>query len=132
MAHWLLKSEPDVYSYADLVRDGQTIWDGVANNQALIFIRTMAVGDTCIIYHTGDERRCAGIATVISAPYVDPTDTTGKMAVVDVAAIRALPNGLGLPAIKVNPLFADSYLVKLGRLSVVPLTPEQFAFLAAS
>ncbi|MFM2031375.1 MAG: hypothetical protein RLZZ297_140 [Chloroflexota bacterium] len=130
MAHWLLKSEPDVYAYADLQRDGTTIWDGVANNQALIFIRTMAIGDTCIIYHTGDERRCAGVATVVTAPYIDPTDTTGKLAVVDVTATRALPAGHGLAAIKANRLFADSYLVKLGRLSVVPLTPAQFAFLA--
>ncbi|MFM2310052.1 MAG: hypothetical protein RLY87_2174 [Chloroflexota bacterium] len=130
MAHWLLKTEPDVYAYADLERDSQTIWDNVANNQALIFIRTMAVGDTCIIYHTGDERRCAGIATVVTAPYVNPTDTTGKLAVVDVAPLRALPNGYNLAHIKAQALFADSYLIKLGRLSVVPLTPEQFDYLA--
>lgn len=130
MAHWLLKTEPDVYAYADLERDSQTIWDNVANNQALIFIRTMAVGDTCIIYHTGDERRCAGIATVVTAPYVNPTDTTGKLAVVDVAPLRALPNGYNLAHIKTQALFADSYLIKLGRLSVVPLTPEQFDYLA--
>jgi predicted RNA-binding protein with PUA-like domain len=132
MAHWLLKTEPDVYSYADLVRDTQTIWDNVANNQALIFIRSMAVGDTCIIYHTGDERRCAGIATVISPPYVNPTDTTGKLAVVDVQATIALQNGYDLAHIKAQPLFADSYLVKLGRLSVVPLTEAQFAYLATA
>lgn len=132
MAHWLLKTEPDVYSYADLVRDTQTMWDNVANNQALIFIRSMAVGDTCIIYHTGGERRCAGVATVISQPYVNPADTTGKLAVVDVAATKALPNGYDLAHIKAQPLFADSYLVKLGRLSVVPLTDDQFAYLAAA
>ena len=132
MAHWLLKTEPDVYSYADLVRDTQKMWDNVANNQALIFIRSMAVGDTCIIYHTGGERRCAGVATIISPPYVNPADTPGKLAVVDVAAAKALPNGYDLAHIKAQPLFADSYLVKLGRLSVVPLTDEQFAYLAAA
>jgi predicted RNA-binding protein with PUA-like domain len=121
MAHWLLKTEPDVYAYADLVRDTQTMWDNVANNQALIFIRTMAVGDTCIIYHTGDERR-----------YVNPADTTGKLAVVDVQATKELPHGYDLAHIKAQPMFAESYLVKLGRLSVVPITAEQFAYLAAA
>ena len=132
MAHWLLKTEPDVYSYQDLVRDTQTMWDNVANNQALIFIRSMAIGDTCIIYHTGDERRCAGIATVSSAPYVNPADSTGKLAVVDVTATQLLDHGYDLAHIKAKPMFADSYLVTLGRLSVVPLTEEQFSYLAAS
>jgi predicted RNA-binding protein with PUA-like domain len=92
----------------------------------------MAVGDTCIIYHTGDERRCAGIATVISPPYVNPADTTGKLAVVDVQATKELPHGYDLAHIKAQQMFAESYLVKLGRLSVVPLTDEQFAYLAAA
>ena len=131
MAYWLLKSEPDVYAYADLVRDGQTVWDGVANAQAVNFIKTMQVGDYCLIYHTGDERRVAGIAVVVSPPYQDPHDPTGKWKVVDVAAVQALPNGLQLAQIKALALFADSHLVRQGRLSVVPLNDAQYALLTA-
>ena len=129
MANWLLKTEPDDYQYAQLQASGRTIWDGVANAMAVNFIKTMQIGDACIIYHTGDERRCAGVARVVSAPYIDPTDTTNKLFVVDIEAVRALHNGIQLAQIKAQPLFADSYLVRIGRLSVVPLTDAQFAYL---
>lgn len=131
MAFWLLKTEPDDYHYAQLAEAGRTVWDGVANAMAVNFIKTMQVGDECVIYHTGDERRCAGVARVVTAPYPDPRDATHKLVVVDVVAVRALPRGPDLASIKAESLFADSYLVRIGRLSVVPLTPAQYAFLTA-
>ncbi len=126
MSYWLLKSEPDVYSYADLERDGQTIWDGVNNNLALKHIRTMAVGDLALIYHTGDERRSMGIAEVISLPYVDPKLGEPKRAVVDVRAVRPLKRPVTLAEIKQDPDFAGFDLLRISRLSVVPVSLEHW------
>jgi predicted RNA-binding protein with PUA-like domain len=127
MAYWLLKSEPDAYSYADLARDGATVWDGVANTAALKHMREMAPGDQALIYHTGDERRAVGLAEVTSAPYADPKQGDPKLVVVDVRAVAPLPAPVELAAIKADPFFADFALVRQGRLSVVPVTPEQWA-----
>jgi predicted RNA-binding protein with PUA-like domain len=131
MAYWLLKSEPTVYSYADLERDGTTVWDGVANNAALIHIRAMQPGDLALIYHTGDERRAVGLAEVISAPYADPKADDPKLAVVDVRALRPLSNPVTLGAVKADPFFADFALVRQGRLSVVPVNEAQWEKLMA-
>ncbi|OIP78933.1 MAG: ubiquinol-cytochrome C reductase [Oscillatoriales cyanobacterium CG2_30_44_21] len=122
MAYWLLKSEPDVYSYADLERDRQTIWDGVNNNLALKHIRTMQIGDRALIYHTGDERRAMGIAEVITSPYVDPKLDDPKRAVVDVKAIQILPKPVTLSEIKKDHDFEGFDLIRISRLSVVPVS----------
>jgi predicted RNA-binding protein with PUA-like domain len=122
MAYWLLKSEPHVYSYADLERDGQTIWDGVNNNLALKHIRTMLPKDLALIYHTGDERRSMGIAEVISRPYADPKLDDPKRAVVDVVAVKALPQPVTLAQIKQDPAFEGFDLLRISRLSVVPVS----------
>jgi len=122
MAYWLLKSEPHVYSYADLVRDGKTIWDGVNNNLALKHIRTMTPGDLALIYHTGDERQSIGIAEVISQPYVDPALGDPKRAVVDVKAVRSLAHPVTLAQIKQDPNFEGFDLIRISRLSVVPVS----------
>lgn len=122
MAYWLLKSEPDVYSYADLERDRQTIWDGVNNNLALKHIRTMQIGDLALIYHTGDERRAMGIAEVITSPYVDPKLDDPKRAVVDVKAVQPLPKPVTLAEIKKDPDFEGFDLIRISRLSVVPVS----------
>ena len=122
MAYWLLKSEPDVYSYADLERDRQTVWDGVNNNLALKHIRTMQIGDLALIYHTGDERRAMGIAEVITMPYVDPQLDDPKRAVVDVKAIKPLPKPVTLAQIKQDQEFAGFDLIRISRLSVVPVS----------
>jgi predicted RNA-binding protein with PUA-like domain len=127
MAYWLLKSEPDAYSYADLERDGTTVWDGVANNVALMHLRTIQAGDMALIYHTGDERRAVGLAEVISAPYPDPKAGDPKLVVVDVRAVRPLANPVTLSAIKADPFFADFALVRQSRLSVVPVSADQWA-----
>lgn len=131
MANWILKSEPEVYSYADLVRDGRTIWDGVANNTALMHMRTMRPGDQALIYHTGDERRAVGLAAITSAPYPDPQLDDARLVVVDVAPVRALPRPVGLAAVKADPYFADFALVRQARLSVVPVSDAQWLRLLA-
>ena len=127
VANWILKSEPEIYSYADLVRDGRTVWDGVANNTALMHMRTMRPADQALIYHTGDERRAVGLATITSAPYPDPQLSDARLVVVDVLPLRALPRPVTLAAVKADPFFADFVLVRQARLSVVPVSDEQWA-----
>jgi predicted RNA-binding protein with PUA-like domain len=130
-AYWLLKSEPDAYSYDDLERDGATVWDGVANNAALMYIRRVQPGDQALIYHTGDERRAVGLAEITSAAYPDPRLGDEKLAVMDVRALRRLPAPVTLAVIKADPFFADFALVRQGRLSVVPVSGEQWARIIA-
>jgi predicted RNA-binding protein with PUA-like domain len=124
---WLLKSEPDDYSFTDLTKDGKTVWNGVANPVAVKHIAAMKTGDRLVVYHTGKERAAVGLATVTSAPRPDPKDA--KLSVVEIAAGAPLKEPVTLETIKASPLFADSPLVRMGRLSVVPLTSAQYAFL---
>ena len=126
MNYWLLKTEPEHYSYADLERDGTTVWDGVSNNAALMHIRAMRPGDLALIYHTGDERQAVGLAEVTSAPYPDPKASDPKLVVVDIRSLRRLPQPVTLAAVKADPAFADFALVRQGRLSVVPATAAQW------
>lgn len=121
----LLKTEPSTYSFADLERDRSTLWDGVTNPVALKHLRSLQPGDKLVIYHTGNEKRAAGAATVVSVKADDP-----KNPQVVIKAGRALKEGPTLAQIKANKLFADSPLVRQGRLSVVPLTEAQYQFLA--
>jgi predicted RNA-binding protein with PUA-like domain len=123
MNYWLLKSEPDVYAYADLERDGQTVWDGVNNNLALKHIRSMQIGDLALIYHTGEERRAVGIAEVVSQPYPDPKLNDPKRVVVDIKPVKPLVQPVTLAQIKADTGFADFDLLKISRLSVVPVPP---------
>ena len=131
MAYWLLKTEPETYSFDDLERDRETRWDGVRNPTALRHIRAMQPGDQCVIYHSGDERAAVGLATVTSAPYPDPEAGDQRLAVVDVEAGKRLSRPVSLAELKASPLFAESPLVRLSRLSVVPLTEEQFHAIVA-
>ena len=128
---WLLKSEPDNYAYADLERDGAAVWDGVSNNAALLHLRAMQPGDLALIYHTGDERLAVGIAEITSAPYADPRIGDPKLVVVDVRPLRRLARPVTLASVKADPFFADFALVRQGRLSVVPVTAEQWGRLLA-
>ncbi len=121
---YLLKSEPDQYSFADLKKDGETIWDGVTNPVAVKHLREMKAGDKLILYHTGNERTAVGTGSVVSV------DTSAKTPVVKIKAGQDLPQARSLAEIKENHLFAESPLVKQGRLSVVPLTEEQYNWLA--
>ncbi len=122
MAYWLLKTEPDNYSYFDLERDGTTIWDGVNNPLALKHLRTMEVGDLALIYHTGKEREVMGVAKVVSKPYGDPTSSDVKRVVVDVRAMKKLPQLVTLAKIKQDASWDNFDLLRLPRLSVVPVS----------
>jgi len=120
-----LKTEPSEYSFADLERDQQTVWDGVSNPVALKHLRAMKPGERLIIYETGDRKTAVGTAEVVS---VDPSDP--KNPKVKIKSGKAIQKPVTLAEIKANSLFADSPLVRQGRLSVVPLTPAQFKALA--
>ena len=129
MAIWLLKTEPSVYSYDDLVRDGETMWDGVTNNAALCNIRKMQTGDLAVIYHTGDERAAVGIAEVSRGAYVNPDYANPKLAVCNVRAKSRLNRSVTLAEFKAHPQLQDWDLVRQARLSVVPLNDEQWKIL---
>lgn len=126
MAYWLLKTEPGVFSFDDLVKARQTAWDGVTNALALKYIRSMVVGDEAFIYHTGDEKAAVGIAGVTKAPYADPKQADDKLVIVDVRAGKRLAKPVSLAQMKTDPRFAGSALLRIGRLSVVPLTEAQW------
>lgn len=121
MNHWLLKSDPGEYSAADLQRDGSTIWDGVKNAAALIHMRAMRKGDAVLIYHTGDERAVVATARVSGDPQPDSRDPTGKLVGVPLAFDRWFSTPVTLAAIKADPAFRDFALVRIGRLSVMPV-----------
>jgi len=131
MAYWLLKTEPSTYSYDDLERDGKTTWDGVSNPLALKHIRSMNKGDLAFIYHTGDEKSIVGIAGIVSAPYPDPKAKDPKIVVIDLRPKERLKNPVPLSAIKAKKEFADFALVRIGRLSVMPVTVSQWSSILA-
>jgi predicted RNA-binding protein with PUA-like domain len=126
MAHFLFKTEPDAYSFDDFLRDKETVWDGVTNPTAVKHLREIKPGTKWIFYHTGDERTAVGTGTVVS---VDASNL--KAPVVRVKAGERLKTPKTLSAIKAEKLFADSPLVQIGRLSVVPLTKEQWDWFLA-
>lgn len=121
---YLLKTEPTVYSFADLQRDKETVWDGVTNPAAVKNLREMKPGTKLVIYHTGDEKAAVGTATVVSVDASDP-----KVPLVKIKVGRPLPKAVTLADCKAAPVFADSRLVREGRLSVVPLDAKQYAWL---
>jgi len=121
---YLLKTEPSEYSFADLQRDKATIWDGVTNPVAVRNLREMPPGTLLIIYETGDRKSAVGTASVVSVDAADP-----KKPLVKIKVGKPLPQPVTLAQIKANKLFADSPLVRIGRLSVVPLTTAQYRFL---
>jgi predicted RNA-binding protein with PUA-like domain len=127
--HWVLKTEPSEYGFPDLVRDRRTRWEGVSNPVALKHLRSMLMGDDALIYHTGNEKAVVGLARVASAPYPDPRDP--KLVVVDVEPVKPLPRAVPLAEIKAEPAFADLGLVRIPRLSVVPVEPPQWKRLLA-
>jgi predicted RNA-binding protein with PUA-like domain len=118
---YLLKTEPSEYSFADLQRDKVTVWDGVSNPVALKHLRAMEPGERLVIYHTGDEKSAVGTASVVSVDAADPRNPAVK-----IKAGAAIARPVSLAEIKANKLFADSPLVRQGRLSVVPLTAAQY------
>jgi len=128
MNTWLLKSEPDVYSFSDLTRDGATRWVGIRNYQAANFLKAMQVGDCAFIYHTGGERRIMGTATITRTAYPDPGDADGVFVCVDLKVEKPFKTPVTLEFIKQSGLFPDFLLLKQGRLSAVPV-PAPYAAL---
>ncbi len=121
MAHFLLKTEPADYSFEDLTREGETVWDGVTNNLALKNLRLMNAGDDCLIYHSGSEKAIVGIAIVTRPGYPDPTKDDGKLTVVDIKASKKLRKPVPLSSLKGIKDLAGFDLVRLPRLSVMPV-----------
>jgi predicted RNA-binding protein with PUA-like domain len=131
MARWLLKTEPNTYSWEQLLRDKKTTWDGVANATALQHIRAMKKGDAALIYHTGDVKAAVGVAEIASAPYPDPNEDDPKLVVVDLKAKKKLARPVTLAEIKADPTFAGWDLLRIGRLSVVPVPDTLWARIEA-
>ena len=129
MTIWLLKTEPNEFSFDDLVARGVEPWDGVSNQTALRNLRAAQLGEIVVIYHTGDERQAVGLGTVERTAYPDPSQHDDTLVVIDVRAGARLPRPVRLEQIKADARFADSPLVRMGRLSVVPLTEQQYAAL---
>src|SRR6185503_18260856 len=121
MAYWLLKTEPGSYSWDDLVRDKKSPWNGVSNATALIHLRKMRKGDLALIYHTGDERAAVGVAQIASDPYPDPKEDDERLVVVDVKPQKKLAQPVTLEDIKADPVFAGWDLLRISRLSVMPV-----------
>jgi len=127
-SYWLMKSEPDAYSWDDLVAQGEGTWDGVRNHRAANNLRAMKVGDEAFFYHSNIGKEIVGIATISAEGLTDPTDADGKWAAVKVKPVRKLARAVTLKEIKADPKLADMELVKLSRLSVAVVTPEEWAY----
>jgi predicted RNA-binding protein with PUA-like domain len=123
---WIFKTEPTDYSWDDLVRDKRTSWSGVRNALAQTHLRSVAKGDQILIYHTGTERRVVGLARAVSNAYPDSGSAGGKLATVDIEPVRPVKRSVSLSDIKEDGAFKDLALVRMGRLSVVPVTGKQW------
>ncbi len=121
-AKWLLKSDPEHYSFLDLVRDGKTVWDGISNNLALKHLRNVRRGDLLMIYHTGEERAAVGLAEALSDPYPDPKQKDPRLAVIDLQAKGKLARPVSLDEIKKTNSLKGFDLVRMPRLSVMPVS----------
>jgi predicted RNA-binding protein with PUA-like domain len=126
MNYWLVKSEPFVYSFDDLIRDGVTDWSGVRNYGARNHLRAMQMDDLVLYYHSREGLEVVGLAKVVKEHYPDPTAEKGDWSAVDLAPVHKLPNPVSLKAIKEEPELANIGLVRIGRLSVMPLEKEEF------
>jgi len=121
VAYWLLKTEPGTYSYDDLAKEKKATWDGISNAAALKNIRAMKKGELALIYHTGDERAVVGVAEITSKPHPDPKKDDEKLVVIEIKPKRKLATPVTLETIKVDKAFAGWDLLRIGRLSVVPV-----------
>jgi predicted RNA-binding protein with PUA-like domain len=131
MQYWLLKTEPTTYSYADLEREKKAVWDGVSNPVALKNIRAMSKSDLAFIYHTGDEKAIVGVAEITSNAYPDPKQHDERLVVFELKPKEKMKTPVTLAAVKARTEFAQFELVRLPRLSVMPVSPEQWKKLLA-
>jgi len=125
-AHWLVKSEPNTYSFADLERDGKTVWDGVRNNAAALHLKAMKVGDEVLFYHSQEGLCIVGVAKVVREAFPDKTDPAGRFVAVELAPVRALTRAVTLAAMKAEPMLADMAMLRQGRLSVSPVRDDEW------
>lgn len=132
MKRWLVKTDPDTYSFADLVREKKARWDGVANPLALKHLRAMAEADEVLVYETGDVKAIVGTAVVARGPYPDPEQKDQRFVVVDLRAGKALLRPVTLAEVRGDAFFRDFSLVRMGRLSVIPVSEEQWKRLVPS
>lgn len=125
-SYWLVKSEPAKYAFADLQRDGKTVWDGVRNHAAALHLKAMKVGDQVLCYHSQEGLAVVGIAEVVKAAFPDVTDPTGRFVAVELAPVRALKRQVTLQEMKANPALSALEMIRQGRLSVSPVRPEEW------
>lgn len=125
-SHWLVKSEPAKYGFDDLVRDGRTVWDGVRNNQAALYLKAMKLGDETFVYHSVDGLAVVGIAKVVREAFLDPSDPAGRFVAVEFAPVRALTSPVTLARMKAEPALAGMAMFRQFRLSVCPITPKEW------
>ena len=125
--NWLVKEEPTHYGFDALLKDRTAVWSGVRNALAQKHLRAITTGDRILYYHTGNEKAVVGIAKALSDPYPDPDDATGKYVAVDIAPVGRLPRPVTLAEIKADTAFKDFLLVRIARLSVMPVTDAQWA-----
>jgi predicted RNA-binding protein with PUA-like domain len=126
MARWLLKSEPGVYSIQDLERDGRTVWDGVRNNTAALNLKAMKVGDEALCYHSQTDKAVVGVAKIVREAFPDPGDASGRFVAVEIEFVRQLKTPVTLAQMKATPSLKDMWVVKMGRLSVSPVTDAEW------
>jgi len=129
MAYWLIKSEPAKYSFADLRRDGKTMWDGVRNNQAALYLKAMKIGDEALYYHSVEELAVVGIAKVCKEAFIDPTDPKARFVAVEFEPVEPMPKPLA--DMKADPALAGMAMFRQFRLSVSPVTPDEWAVICA-
>jgi predicted RNA-binding protein with PUA-like domain len=127
MAYWLVKSEPNKYAFADLVRDGKTVWDGVRNNAAALHLKAMKLGDEVLYYHSQEGLEAVGVAKVVKESFLDPSDPAGRFVAVELAPVRALGQPVSLQAMKANPALVALEMIRQGRLSVSPVRDAEWA-----
>jgi predicted RNA-binding protein with PUA-like domain len=124
--NWLVKEEPTHYSFDDLIHDGRTAWTGVRNPLAQKHLQSMRKGDRIFFYHTGDVKAVVGVAEAAGAPYRDPADKTGKLYAIDIVPLKKMKSPVTLAAVKADKAFASFPLVRLSRLSVMPVTDDEW------
>ena len=130
-SHWLVKSEPNTYSYADLTRDGRTVWDGVRNNAAALHLKAMAEGDEVLFYHSQEGLAVVGVATVARTAFPDASDPAGRFVAVELASKRALKHAVTLAQMKTEPKLAGMAMLRQSRLSVSPVSEDEWRVILA-
>jgi predicted RNA-binding protein with PUA-like domain len=125
-SHWLVKSEPNSYSYDDLVRDGRTVWDGVRNNAAALHLKAMKEGDEVLFYHSQEGKEIVGIAKVVKTAFPDKSDPSGRFVAVELAPVRALRKPVTLADLKGEPALSEMQMLRQSRLSVSPVSVEEW------